>query len=227
MDDMYSRTRLVLGNDNVEKIKKLRICICGVGGVGSFVFESLVRIGVGNILIIDKDVIDVTNINRQLIATNDNIGKNKVEIAINRAKTINKDIVINGIKENITNGNIETLFKDKEIDYIIDCVDSVEAKIAIIDYCYKNKIKCISCMGMGNKLNPLDIKIADSYKTEVCPLAKIMRKRLKELGIKKQKVVYSVENPIKNNENKIGSVSFVPSVAGLVIASEVIKDSIK
>ena len=135
--------------------------------------------------------------------------------------------------ENITPENIEEILKGKKIDYIVDCVDNFAAKVAIIEYANKNKIKCISSMGMANKINPLDIKVSDIYKTSVCPLAKNMRKKLKEIGIKKQKVVYSTEPPQKKNEiereqygNTLGSVSFVPSVGGLVIASEVVKDII-
>lgn len=226
MDSIYSRTKLVLGDENIEKIKKSAVCICGIGGVGSYVLEALARTGVGNILIIDKDTVDITNINRQLIALNSTINKNKVDVAVKRVKDINSEIKINGIKENISFENINELL-NKKFDYVIDCVDNIEAKTAIIKYCYDNKIKCISSMGMGNKVRPLDIKVADIYKTEMDPLSKIMRKKLKELGIKKQKVVYSVEKPIKNNEGIIGSVPFVPSVCGLVIASEVINEIIK
>ncbi len=137
------------------------------------------------------------------------------------------------MQKNISNDNIEEIIKEK-YDYVVDCVDDIEAKIAIIKYCYENKLKCISCMGMGNKLNPLDIKVADIYKTNTCPLARMLRKRLKELNIKKQKVVFSTEIPKRKSEeekkvylNTLGSISFVPSTAGLVIASEVVKDILK
>ena len=226
MDSIYSRTEIILGSENVERIKRASICVCGVGGVGSYVLEALARVGIGNICVIDKDIVDITNINRQLIALNSTIGENKVDAAVKRAKDINKDLKIEGIKESITFDNIDQLLSNK-FDYVIDCVDNIEAKTAIIKYCWDNKIKCISSMGMGNKLNPLDIKVADIYKTEMDPLSKIMRKKLKEIGIRKQKVVYSVEKPKKNNTKTIGSVSFVPSAGGLVIASEVVKDIIK
>ena len=237
METMYQRTQILLGQENIEKIKKMNIVICGVGGVGSFVVEALARIGVGNITIIDKDIVDVTNINRQLIATNKTVGFDKVEIAKERILEINKNANVNAIKENITLENIDDILNTKEnlkIDYIVDCVDNIDAKVAIILKCDSENIKCISSMGMGNKLNPLDIRVGDVFKTSVCPLAKKMRKRLKEVNVQKLKVVYSIENPKQKTEeekavygNTLGSVSFVPSVGGLVMASEIIKDLIK
>ena len=222
--DIYQRTKILLGDSALEKIKKSSVCVCGAGGVGSYVIEALVRA---------KDVVDVTNINRQLIALNSTIGMAKVKVVEDRIKDINSSTNVTAIMENITPENIEEILKGKKIDYIVDCVDNFAAKVAIIEYANKNKIKCISSMGMANKINPLDIKVSDIYKTSVCPLAKNMRKKLKEIGIKKQKVVYSTEPPKKKNEiereqygNTLGSVSFVPSVGGLVIASEVVKDII-
>lgn len=226
-ETIYQRTEIVIGKENVNKLKNKHVLICGIGGVGSFALEAIARCGISNITIIDKDIVDVTNINRQLIALQSTVGKSKVEVARERLMDINKDISIVAIKENITSDNISEII-NKKIDYVVDAVDNIEAKVAIIAECNKKNIKCISCMGMGNKLNPLDIKVADIYKTNTCPLAKIMRKKLKESGIKKQKVVFSTEIPVekKINTNTLGSVSFVPSVAGLVIASEVIKDII-
>lgn len=228
-DSIYNRTEIVIGKDSVEKLKKSHVLICGIGGVGSYVLEAVVRAGVLNITIVDKDIIDITNINRQLIALNSNIGKDKVDVAKSRAVDINKDANIIAIKQDITPNNIFSLFQGKNIDYVVDAVDNIDAKIAIITECQKRNIKCISSMGMGNKLNPLDIKVADIYKTNTCPLAKTMRKRLKEIGVKRQKVVFSTEIPVekKIDTKVLGSVSFVPSVAGLVIASEVVKDLIK
>ena len=232
-NSIYQRTEILIGKDNVNKLKEKHILICGVGGVGSYALEALARVGIGKLTIVDKDVVDITNINRQLIATYDTIGKLKVEVAKKRIENINKEAKVNILQENITSDNIEKII-DKKFDYVVDCVDSLEAKIAIIKYCNENNITCISCMGMANKLNPLDIKVADIYKTINCPLARILRKKLKELNIKKQKVVYSTEIPKKhkveeNNKysNTLGSVSFVPSTAGLVIASEVVKDLIQ
>ncbi len=228
-DSIYNRTEIVIGKDSVEKLKKSHVLICGIGGVGSYVLEAVVRAGVLNITIVDKDIIDITNINRQLIALNSNIGKDKVDVAKSRVMNINKDANVIAIKQDITPNNIFSLFQGKNIDYVVDAVDNIDAKIAIITECQKRNIKCISSMGMGNKLNPLDIKVADIYKTNTCPLAKTMRKRLKEIGVKRQKVVFSTEIPVekKIDTKVLGSVPFVPSVAGLVIASEVIKDLIK
>ena len=228
-DSIYNRTEIVIGKDSVEKLKKSHVLICGIGGVGSYVLEAVVRAGVLNITIVDKDIIDITNINRQLIALNSNIGKDKVDVAKSRVMNINKDANVIAIKQDITPNNIFSLFQGKNIDYVVDAVDNIDAKIAIITECQKRNIKCISSMGMGNKLNPLDIKVADIYKTNTCPLAKTMRKRLKEIGVKRQKVVFSTEIPVekKIDTKVLGSVSFVPSVAGLVIASEVVKDLIK
>lgn len=228
-DDFYQRTQIIIGKENIERIKDMHIVICGIGGVGSFVLEALARIGVGNLTIIDKDVVDATNINRQIIALQSTIGKYKVDVAKERILDINPKAKVKTICINITSDNIDEIISiDDNIDYVVDCVDNIEAKIAIISKCNNKNIKCISCMGMGNKINPLDIRVSDIYKTNTCPLARIIRKKLKELGINKQKVIFSVEKPIKNdsNSNVLGSISFVPSVAGLIIASEVIKDTL-
>lgn len=226
IEDIYQRTKLVIGNEAVEKLKKIKVCICGIGGVGSYVMEALARVGIGNITVIDKDKVDVTNINRQIIATVNNVDKPKVLCSKERINEINPDIKVAEIEAFINEENIKECI-DSSYDYVIDAIDTINSKVSLIKHCYENNIKIISCMGMGNKLNPLDIKIADIYKTSVCPLAKIMRKRLKEENIKMLKVVYSEEFPIKNNEGVLGSVSFVPSVAGLIIASEVVKDIMK
>ncbi len=225
-NNIYTRTTLLVGENNIEKIKKANVLICGIGGVGSYTLEAIVRAGVLNITIIDKDIVDITNINRQIIALNSTIGMNKVDVAKKRAQDINKNVKIKAIKENITKENIENLI-DTSYDYVVDCVDNVEAKIAIILTCNKKKIKCISCMGTGNKLDPTKLKVADIYKTNICPLAKIIRKNLKKYNIKKQKVVFSEEVPTKNESKNIGSISFVPSVAGLILASQVVNDIIE
>jgi len=226
LEDIYQRTRLVIGDKGIEKLKKAKVCICGIGGVGSYVLEALARVGIRNITVIDKDRVDVTNINRQIIATINNIDIPKVDCAKERIKDINPNIKVDSIETYLEGENIQE-YIDTSYDYVIDAIDTINSKVELIKYCYDNNIKIISCMGMGNKMNPLDIKVADIYKTSVCPLAKIMRKRLKEENIKKLKVVYSEEIPIKNNEGILGSVSFVPSAAGLIIASEVVKDIIK
>lgn len=226
IEDIYQRTKLVIGNEAQEKLENSRVCICGIGGVGSYTLEALARIGIGNITVIDKDKVDVTNINRQIIATVGNVDKSKVLCAKERINDINPDIKVNAIDTFVDEESIRE-YIDSSYDYVIDAIDTINSKVALIKHCYENSIKIISCMGMGNKINPLDIKVADIYKTSVCPLAKIMRKKLKEENIKKLKVVYSEEVPIKNNEGILGSVSFVPSTAGLIIASEVVKDIIK
>lgn len=226
VDDIYQRTKLVIGSEAVDKLKKSKVCICGVGGVGSYVMEALARVGIGNITVIDKDRVDITNINRQIIATVNNVDKPKVLCSKERINEINPNIKVEEVEAFIDEESIKE-YIDTSYDYVIDAIDTINSKVSLIKYCYENNIKIISCMGMGNKLNPLDIKVSDIYKTSVCPLAKIMRKRLKEENIKKLKVVYSEEIPVKNNEGILGSVSFVPSVAGLIIASEIVKDIIK
>ena len=209
----------------MQILKNANVCICGIGGVGSYTLEALARVGIGNITIIDKDDVDITNINRQLIATVETVGKAKVEEAKKRINDINPSIKISSIKEFITPDNVSE-YINQNYDYVIDAIDSVESKIAIIKICKEKNIKVISSMGMANRIDPLKIKIADIFKTEVCPLAKVVRKRLRQEGIKQVKVVYSAEEAIKPLSKELGSVSYVPSVAGLVIASEVVKDLI-
>lgn len=226
MEDIYQRTELVIGKENLEKLKKSNICICGIGGVGSYVLEALARIGIGRITIIDKDNVDITNINRQLIATVDNVGNSKVEEAKKRISSINPQIQVVAIKEFIDRNNVSK-YITKAYDYVIDAIDSVDSKIAIIKACKENGIKIISSMGMANRQEPLKIKVADISKTEVCPLAKVVRKRLREEKIQKVKVVFSAEVAIKPEGKQLGSISYVPATAGLVIASEVVKDIIK
>lgn len=222
---IYDRIELVLGKEAINRIKSATVCICGIGGVGSFTLEALTRIGVGHIIVIDKDVVDVTNINRQIIATSRNIGMPKVEEAKKRVNEINPEIKVTTIHDYISGDNIDN-YINESINYVVDAIDSVDSKIAIIQKCKSIGINVISSMGMGNKIDPLKIKIADISRTEMCPLAKVMRKRLREMKISKVKVVYSTEQPIKNKGNVLGSVSYVPSVAGLIIASEVVKQII-
>lgn len=225
MEEIYNRTRLVIGDEKLQRIKNANVCICGIGGVGSYTLEAIARIGVGKITIIDKDDVDITNINRQLIATVDNVGKAKVEEAKKRITSINPNLQVIAIKDNIDSSNVDK-YITQDLDYVVDAIDTVDSKIALIKECKKKNIKIISSMGMANRLDPLQIKVADISKTEVCPLAKIVRKRLKDEGVEKVKVVFSTENAIKTGSKELGSVSFVPSTAGLIIASEVIKDII-
>ena len=226
MERIYQRTELVIGQEKLEQLRNANVCICGIGGVGSYVLEALARSGIGYITIIDNDVVDITNINRQLIATVDNVGNAKVEEAKKRIKSINPEIQVTSIKDFIDETNVEK-YITKDFDFVVDAIDSVDSKIAIIKKCYKDNIQIISSMGMANRLEPLKIKVMDIYKTEVCPLAKVIRRRLKNEKVDKLKVVCSMEQPIKNASRQLGSVSYVPSTAGLIIASEVVKDIIK
>ena len=228
LEEIYVRTKLLIGKENFLKLNKANIVILGIGGVGGFVLESIARMGVGNITIVDKDIVDISNINRQIIATTKTIGLSKVDVAKKRINEINPSINVIEKCLNITEDNIKEIITEK-IDYVIDSIDDFNAKISVIKYCKVNNIKIISSMGMANKLDPLRIKIADINKTTQCKLAKKVRKKLKELNIKKLKVIYSDEETIEIDKNiitdsKLGSISFVPSVAGLVIASEVFKD---
>ena len=227
-----SRTELLIGKENTEKISKSKIIIYGIGGVGSYVVEGLVRAGIGNIVIIDPDDISVTNINRQIHALHSTLGKSKVEIMKKRILDINPDICVEIYRGNEISNGEENLI-DGTFSYIIDAVDTVTTKIKLIKKAKQENVPIISCMGTGNKLEPTKLEVADIYKTSVCPLAKVMRRELKKIGVEKLKVVYSKEEPIetkvKNDEGKRtpGSISFVPSVAGLIIAGEVVKDIIR
>ena len=227
MQEQFSRTELLIGKEGVEKLNNSKVAIFGIGGVGSFVVEGLARAGIGSFILVDNDVVDITNLNRQIIATHNTIGKDKVEVAKKRILDINPNAKIKTYKEFFmpeTKGILE-----ENIDYIVDCVDTVTAKIEIIKRAKALKIPVISSMGTGNKLDSTKFEVADIYKTSVCPLAKVMRKELKVRGIDNLKVVYSKEEPIKNETQKQipASISFVPSVAGLIIAGEVIKDILK
>ena len=245
MLNQFSRTELVIGKEGLEKLSNAKVAIFGLGGVGSFVLEGLVRAGVGNFVLIDDDRICLTNLNRQILATRKTVGQPKVEVAKQRILDINPDANVE-IHQEFFMPETEGIL-DNSIDYIVDCIDTVTAKIELVVRADKLNIPIISCMGTGNKLDPTRFEVTDIYKTSVCPLAKVMRKELRCRGIKKLKVVYSKEEPVRLNEttensckhncicppgtkrkctirNQVpGSVSFVPSVAGLIIAGEVVK----
>ncbi len=223
MENQYTRTVAVLGEDAIQKLKNAHIAVFGVGGVGSYTVETLARAGVGKIDLIDNDTFNVTNINRQLYATHKTIGQYKVDVASARILDINPDCVVTAHKMFYLPENADTLDLS-QYDYIVDAIDTVAAKVELIVRADKAGTKIISSMGTGNKLHPEMFEVCDIYKTSVCPLAKVMRTRLKKEGVKKLKVVYSKEQPITNPDNIIGSVPFVPSVAGLIIAGEVIRD---
>ena len=231
MSEQFSRTELLIGKDGIEKLKNSKVAIFGIGGVGSYVVEALARAGVGNFVLVDNDEVALSNLNRQIIATTKTIGIPKVEVAKQRILEINPEAIVETYQEFFMPETEGIL--DESITYIVDAIDTVTAKIELVLRANKLNIPIISSMGTGNKLDPTRFEIIDVYKTSVCPLAKVMRKELKQRGVKELKVVYSKEEPIKlekNDEGKKqvpGSVSFVPSVAGLIIAGEVIKDIIK
>lgn len=226
----FSRTELLIGKENLEKLKNSKVAIFGIGGVGSFVVEALTRAGIENFILVDKDNVDLSNLNRQIIATRKTVGKPKVEVAKERILEINPNAEVEIYKEFFM-PETEGILNDS-ISYIVDAIDTVTAKIELVKRAQELNIPIISSMGTGNKLDPTKFEVSDIYKTSVCPLAKVMRKELKARGVKKLKVVYSKELPIKvaRNEEVVkqipGSISFVPSVAGLIIAGEVIKDII-
>ena len=237
MLNQFSRTELLIGKEGIEKLQKAKVAIFGIGGVGSFVSEGLARAGVEKFVLVDNDQISITNLNRQIIATTKTIGKNKVDVMKERMLEINPNAQVEIYRE-FYMPNSETEIITKDLTYVADCVDTVTAKIEIITLCKNLGLPVISSMGTGNKLDPLRFEITDIYKTSVCPLAKVMRKELKKRNIESLKVLYSKEEPIKvtNNVECLaetkktqvpGSVSFVPSVAGLIIAGEIVKDIIK
>lgn len=220
---MFDRLELLIGNDNLNKLKNKTVLILGVGGVGGYVVESLARSSIGHLILVDFDKVDITNINRQIIATHDNIGKLKVECFKERINSINPDCIVDTYPIFYGNDNKDMIFNEK-IDYIVDCCDSLESKMIIIKESIKRNIPVISSMGTGNKFHPELLKISKLKNTCYDPLAKKLRYLLKDdkkaLNIK---VVYSEEIPIKGLE-KIGSTSFVPSTAGLLLSSIVIND---
>ena len=249
MLNQFSRTELLIGKEGIEKLKNSKVAIFGIGGVGSFVVEGLVRAGVENFVLIDDDKICLTNLNRQIIATRKTIGKYKADVAKERILEINPNANVKVYKE-FYMPDSKTNIINKELSYVVDCVDTVTAKIGIIMQAKKENIPVISSMGTGNKLDPNKFEITDIYKTNICPLAKVMRKELRKRNIESLKVIYSEEEPIKPDDtsssscktncicppgtkrkctirNQVpGSISFVPSVAGLMIAGEIVKDII-
>ncbi len=240
MKNQFSRTQIIIGKTALETLKNKTVAVFGIGGVGGYVCESLVRSGVGKLVLVDNDDVAVSNINRQIIATNSTIGQSKVDVMANRAKDINPDVIIEK-RKCFYLPETATEFNFKEYDYVVDAIDTVTAKIDIIMKCKENNIPIISAMGAGNKMEPSKLEVSDISKTEYDPLAKVMRRELRKRGINHLKVVYSKEkalNPFEDgyleeclseasNKRVIpGSTAFVPSAMGLIIASEVIKDLI-
>lgn len=235
MEKFSERTSMIFGEENIEKLSKSTVTIFGIGGVGSFVAESLVRTGVGKFILVDFDVIALSNINRQIHSNVETIGKYKVEEMAKRMKLINPNIEVIPLKEKYTSENSEIFFK-YDTNYLIDCIDMVSSKIDLIVKAKEKNIPIISAMGAGNKIEPTKLQIGDIYETEMCPLARVMRRELKRRNVKNLKVVYSKEKAIElkkkviNPEsNKVtpGSVIYLPAVAGMIMASEVVNDILK
>lgn len=229
----YSRMEILLGEAGVNKLSTARIAVFGLGGVGAYVVEALARCGVGSLTLIDHDTVSLTNINRQILALHSTIGKSKVQIAKERVKDIDENILVHTY-ETFYNEDTAGMFDFRGYDYIVDAIDTVTSKLLLIQKAKECNTPIISCMGTGNKLNPSKFEITDISKTSVCPLAKVMRSELRKRGLKKVKVLYSKEKPIKGQDNGErkgnsdrpvpGSIAFVPSVAGLMIAGEVVHD---
>lgn len=224
MSDQFSRTRLLLGNQAMQKLSGSRVAVFGVGGVGGYVAEALARSGVGALDLIDHDQVSLSNINRQIIALHSTIGEYKVDVMKSRIAEINPACQVLA-QRCFFLPETKDEFDFSDYDYVVDAVDTVTAKIQLILQAQKAEIPVISSMGAGNKLNPAEFEVADIYHTSVCPLARVMRRELKKRGVEKLKVVYSKEEPKDCGGQRVpGSTAFVPSVAGLIIASEVVKD---
>lgn len=229
MESPFSRTELVIGSDGLEKLKTSNVIVFGLGGVGGYVVESLVRSGLGAITIVDNDSIAITNLNRQIIATNSTIGQSKVDAFERRILDINPDCKVTKMKVFYLPETADQIDLSR-YNYVVDCIDTVTAKIELAVRCTKLGVPLISSMGTGNKLDPSLLKVADISKTSVCPLARIMRTELRKRGINHLKCVFSTEEPVKANASETeerrvpGSTAFVPSTAGLLIASVVVRD---
>jgi len=226
MENQFERTELLIGKEAAEKLASCRVAVFGVGGVGGHCAEALARSGVGTLDLIDFDTVSPTNLNRQIIALHSTVGKYKVDVAKERFEDINPEIKVNAVKK-FYSPETENEFDFSNYDYIVDAIDTVTGKIALAVNAQKSGTPIISSMGAGNKLHPEMFEISDIYKTCVCPLARVMRRELKQRGIKKLKVVFSKEEPITVSADYPGSTAFTPSAAGLIIAGEVIRDLIK
>ena len=224
MENQFTRTEMLIGEQAVKTLAQKRVAVFGLGGVGSYVVEALARVGIGSLDLIDNDDINITNINRQIIALHSTIGKSKVDVMKERVLDINPRINVKKYKM-FFSPETSKEFDFSQYDYVVDAIDSVTGKIELVLKSQEKNIPIISCLGTGNKLDPTQFEISDIYKTSVCPLAKVMRTELKKRGVKKLKVLFSKEIPTKKDGQRIpASISYVPSVAGLIIASEVVKD---
>ncbi|MGI6012431.1 MAG: tRNA threonylcarbamoyladenosine dehydratase [Ruminococcus sp.] len=234
MQQEFSRTEILIGEKGVSLLARAKVAVFGLGGVGSYAVEALARCGIGSLILVDHDVISKSNINRQLYALHSTVGKSKTEVAKARVRDIDSDILVHTY-QTFYNDETAELFDLKSYDYIVDAIDTVSSKLLLIENAKKAGVPIICSMGTGNKLDPLKFEITDISKTSVCPLAKVMRQELKKRRIRKVKVLYSKEVPVKRkteidekkgstNHPVPGSISFVPSVAGLLLAGEVIRD---
>lgn len=221
------RTEMLIGSEAVSRLADAKVLVFGVGGVGGHVCEALVRAGIGEIHIVDGDTVAESNINRQIIATRDNIGQPKVEAMAERIRSINPECKVKGFQMFFLPGETSDSMDFSGYDYVVDAVDTVAAKLEIIEKAKAAGVPVISSMGTGNKLDPTLFRIADISKTSVCPLAKVIRKELRNRGIRDVKVLFSTEEPVRTGVRTPASISFVPSVAGLIIGGEVIKDIIR
>lgn len=236
--DAYSRTRLLLGQDGMEKLKNAHIAVFGLGGVGGYVVEALARCGVGTLELIDHDTVSLSNINRQILATRETVGMEKSEAARLRVQAIDPEIKVIA-RHQFFGPDTKAEFDFSQYTYVVDAIDTVTGKLALVQAAREENVPILCCLGTGNKLDPTAFRIGDIYETSVCPLARIMRKECRRRGIEKLKVLYSLEEPIKPDidpEDPIlqempegrnalpGSVSFVPAAAGLIIAGQVIRD---
>lgn len=242
-----TRTELLVGSDGIDKLRNAKVVVFGVGGVGSFTVEALTRAGVGNLILVDDDTVCVTNLNRQIHATEATVDRVKVEVMKERVLSINSKCNVITKQIFVTPENIKDIIPD-DADYVVDAIDTITAKLALVEYCIDKNIKIMCSMGTGNKMDPTQFEVADVYDTKVCPLAKVMRYELRKRGVEKLKVVYSQEIPTRPNKGPVpvvkvedansvdiekrikpkrqtpGSISFVPPVAGMIIGGEVIKD---
>ena len=230
MENRYSRIVNLIGEENLKMLRNSHVAVFGIGGVGGYSAEALCRSGVGTITLVDSDVVEESNLNRQIIATIGSLGTPKTEAMKTRILSIDASVKINAITTFFNAENAHSI-DFSQFDYVIDAIDTVTSKIFLIEKCKELDIPIISSMGTGNKLNPAELEVSDIYKTSVCPLAKVMRYELKKRGVKKLKVVYSKEEPIKpteqlseNGRHAPASMVFVPAAAGMILASEVVKD---
>ena len=228
-EERFDRTINLIGREAFSRLQNSTVAIFGLGGVGGYAAEALVRSGIGGLVLVDFDTVSVSNINRQIIAAEETVGQKKTEAFAKRAKSINPDVQIKEITEFINAENIEDIFRQNKIDYVVDAIDTVSSKTALISCAHALGIPIISSMGTGNKLDPTLFKITDISKTDTCPLARVMRKKLREIGIFHTDVLYSPEKPVsmaisdENGRHIPASIAFVPSVAGLIIGGYVVK----